>query len=223
MRIAIAGGGGREDSVRIDRYFAGWIGGEGTLLYIPVALGWPRARYADADDWIRGVFEPYGVSRIHMWMSLEHHRPDELFDFTGAYLGGGNTFRLLNLLRRTGFGAALAEFASANRPIYGGSAGAVVLGEDIATVDHLDDNAVGITETAGLGLLNGASVWVHYENDQRHRVDAYCRSHPEDLLVMTERSGIVLEADICLTVGYEPAFLVDEAGWQRLSETGHKV
>ena len=223
MRIAIAGGGGREDSVRIDRYFAGWLGGEGTLLYIPVALGWPRARYAEAYDWIRGVFKPHGLSRIHMWTSLEDHRADELFDFAGVYLGGGNTFWLLDLLRRTRFDAALVARASANYPIYGGSAGAVVLGEDIATVDHLDVNEVGITDTKGLGLLDGASIWVHYEDDQRHRVDAYRQSHPEDLLVMTERSGIVLEADTCLSVGYEPAFCVDEAGWHRLSETGDGV
>jgi dipeptidase E len=220
MTLAIAGGGGREDSVPIDRHFAGWIGGDGTLLYIPVALGWPDGRYAEAYDWVRGVFEPYGISRIEMWTSLDDHRPDALFGFSGVYLGGGNTYRLLNSLRRTGFDGALADYAVADRPIYGGSAGAVVLGRNIATVDHLDANDVGLTDTAGLNLLDGASVWVHYTDDQRPLVAAYRQSHAEDLLVMSERSGIARTPDGWWSVGYEPAFVVDDAGWRALPEKG---
>ena len=45
----------------------------------------------------------------------------------GLHIGGGNTFRLLDELRRAGAGAALTALAS-GMPIYGGGAGAAVLG-----------------------------------------------------------------------------------------------
>ena len=78
------------------------------------------------------------------------------------YIGGGNTFRLLAEIRKYGFEPALQDFAYRGKPIYGGSAGAAILGRDIRTVNHIDNDDVGLMNTSALDLANGHSVWVHY-------------------------------------------------------------
>jgi dipeptidase E len=217
MRIALAGGGGKEDSVLIDRRFAAWLEPGGALLYIPVALRWPEAEYARAYAWITSLFRPLGIDRIEMWTRLGDHAPAELQAYAGVYLGGGNTYSLLHQLRRSGFDEGLIRFAESGRPLSGGSAGAAVLGCDIASVAHLDANDVGLADTSGMDLALGASAWVHYTPGDDPRIARYVADTGQQLFVMSERAGIAVEGDIAWSVGYEPAFVVDREGRRDLS------
>ena len=56
-----------------------------------------------------------------------------------------------------------ASFALRGGVVYGGSAGAIVLGANISTCAHMDHNDVGITDMHGLDLLDGHAVWCHYQ------------------------------------------------------------
>ncbi|MCP4639272.1 MAG: type 1 glutamine amidotransferase-like domain-containing protein [bacterium] len=216
MRIALAGGGNEQDSAHIDQCFREWLGPKGSLLYIPIALNWPAAKYATAYRWLCEVFRPSGALNIHMWTNLEDHDSNEIFDYAGIYIGGGNTYLLLDSLRRTGLDSAITEFARDNRPVYGGSAGAAVLGKSIETIDHIDVNEVGLTDMTGLDLLRGHSVWVHYEEQHRELAESYSESHDEDLVVLTERTGVAFEDGEFRSVGHEPASVVDRDGWRIL-------
>jgi dipeptidase E len=202
----------------IDRHFASWLKAKARVLYLPIALGWEESAYAKAEAWIRSVFEPLGIAGMIMWTNLSSHRPEELGDFDGMYIGGGNTFRLLFELRRTGFGTAMLAFAEGGRPIYGGSAGAAVLGRDITTVSHIDSNSVGLTDTRGLSLVGECYVWVHYQDSHRMLVEQYLKSRGGRCLVLTERSAAAIDGKRMSSVGFDPAYLVDERNWERLPE-----
>jgi dipeptidase E len=220
MRIALAGGGSKEDAYPIDRRFAAWLQPGGTLLYIPVALRWPEPEYAKAYAWITSAFQPFGIDRIEMWTRLDGHDPAELDTYAGVYIGGGNTYSLLHQLHRSGLAEGLVRYARGGRPISGGSAGAAVLGRDIATVDHLDTNDVGLAATLGLDLALGASAWVHYTSADDVRIARYVAQTGQRLLVMSERAGVAIEGADAWSVGWEPAFVVDAAGRHPLTAAG---
>lgn len=219
LRIALAGGGSERDSAPVDRYFSDWLEPGSRLLYIPIALGTTNDGYAKAGQWLRRVFEPLGVGYVDVWTDLDSYRPYDISNFDGLYLGGGNTFLLLYELRRSGLAEVIRRCARQDLPVYGGSAGAVVLGRDIMTVHHLDPNTAPLTDTTGLDLALGCSVWVHYEDAHRSLIEEYQRNHGGRSVVLSERSAVAIEEGQVYSVGSAPAYLVDGTQWQILGDT----
>lgn len=205
VKLALGGGGGAEDSRPLDEAFAAWIRPEGRLLYWPVALRGIRP-LDTCLAWIEAIFAPLGVTDVTMWTELAEHQPGEIETFDGIYVGGGNTFSLLAELRESGFDRALRDYALSGGPVYGGSAGAAVLGCDIRTVSHLDANHIGLTDTRGLDLAGGHAVWVHYVPEDDERIQAYVQERRQPVLAISERSGVAIDGDGMRGVGFEPAY-----------------
>jgi dipeptidase E len=208
MKVALGGGGGAADSRLLDEVFAAWIGSQGRLLYLPCALRGIRP-FESCLEWITATFAPLNVNRITMWSDLTEHQASELDEFDGVYIGGGNTFALLAELRKSQFENHLKEFALGGKAVYGGSAGAAVLGQDIRTVTYLDRNEVGVVETQGLGLAYGHAIWVHYQPQDDNLIDEYERQYHQPVLALSERSGVVIENESMRAVGFEPAYRFD--------------
>jgi dipeptidase E len=203
-RLILAGGGAAPDSHPLDALFAGWIGPGGRLLYLPVATGNP-AGYRDDLVWVSAVFRPLGVGAIEMWTDLARREAGHLTNFDGIYIGGGNTFHLLDLLRRTGFDRLLRDFIAGGGAVYGGSAGAIILGRDIGPAAHIDPNTAGVRNTHGLDLLGGYAVWCHYAADaDESRIRAYVAATGFPVLALTERAGLRVEGARIYAAGYDP-------------------
>lgn len=200
QRIIMAGGGDAEDSILLDRLFAQWSAG-GRTLYLPIAMDGVRHRYDQCLEWFGSVFAPLGLQAVEMWTDLAPERIASLTAFRSIYIGGGNTFRLLQQIRQTGYDAALIEFARRGGCLYGGSAGAILLGHDIATCAHMDANDAGVTDLRGLDLAMGRSIWCHYTPADEHRIAGYRETHGEPVWAIPERSGIVIEPGSVRVVG----------------------
>ena len=211
MKIALAGGGGASDSRPLDEVFASWVGSQGRLLYWPFALRGIRT-FDSCLAWITATFGPLNITDITLWTALSDHQADELDQFAAVYIGGGNTFALLAEIREHGFDQILREYARSGRPVYGGSAGAAVLGRDIRTVSHMDQNTIGLMDTTGLDLAGSHSIWVHYRPGDDYRIQAYVHQHHQPVLAISERSGIVIENDGLRPVGFEPIYRFDTQG-----------
>ena len=214
MKIALGGGGGATDSRLLDEVFATWIGSQGKLLYWPVALRGIRP-FPSCLEWITATFASLKVNQITMWTDLREHQVRELDQFDAVYIGGGNTFALLHELLKSGFERYLKEYVRRGKAVYGGSAGAAVLGRDIRTVNYLDRNEVGLVETQGLDLAAGHAIWVHYQPQDDNLIEAYVHQYRQPVIALSERSGIVIEQDSLHAVGFEPAYRFDG---QRKSE-----
>jgi len=208
MRVALSGGGGASDSRLLDEVFARWIGSQGKLLYLPCALRGIRS-FESCLEWIKDTFASFNITDITMWTDLSEHRASDLDQFDAVYIGGGNTFALLAELRKSGFDNHLREYVRRGKAVYGGSAGAAVLGRDIRTVSYLDCNEVGLVETNGLDLAMGHAIWVHYQPQDDSLIDAYVRQYQQSVIALSERSGIVIEQVVMRSVGFEPAFQFD--------------
>lgn len=207
-KIALAGGGGEDDSRLLDEVFASWLGPRGRLLYWPIALRGLRPFQA-CFDWIRAVFLPLNITDITMWTNLSEHRASDLDGFDAVYIGGGNTYSLLAQLVESGFDRSLKAYLAEGRAVYGGSAGAAVLGKDIRSVGHLDRNDFGLGNTSGLNLADGHDIWVHYQVKDDTLIEAYVREHLRPVLAISERAGIVIESAKIRAAGFESVFRFD--------------
>ena len=211
VKVALGGGGGASDSRLLDEVFARWIGSQGRLLYLPCALRGIRS-FESCLEWIKDTFASFNITDITMWTDLSEHRASDLDQFDAVYVGGGNTFALLAELRKSGFENHLSEYVRRGKAVYGGSAGAAVLGRDIRTVSYLDCNEVGLVETTGLDLAIGHAIWVHYQPQDDSLIDAYVRQYQQSVIALSERSGIVIEQEVMRSLGFEPAYRFDGQG-----------
>ena len=144
-----------------------------------------------------------------MWTNLAEHRAGDLEAFDAVYIGGGNTYSLLAQLVESGFDRSLKAYLAEGRAIYGGSAGAAVLGKDIQTVGRIDSNAIGLGNTSGLNLAEDHDIWVHYQAKDDRRIKAYVREHQHPVLAISERAGIVIESAKIRAAGFEAAYRFD--------------
>ena len=216
-KIALAGGGSEKDSRRIDEAFASWIEPNGKILYLPLALRDVRP-FNECLKWFRSAFLPLNVTNIEMWTDLSEHQGDEVFEFAAVYIGGGNTYSLLAQVLESGFDHILSEYVAQGGIIYGGSAGAALLGKDIRTVSHMDINNMGLIETRGLNLAKSYAVWVHYQPQDDELIYEYQGKYNQYVLAISERSGVIVDSSGMNSIGFESAYRFDGQGKQKLQD-----
>jgi len=197
-----AGGGDEKDSRPLDEIFAGWVGA-GRLLYLPTALVHPSNKQAGF-RWIQQAFEPLGVKEIEAWMELPGKTARDMEAFDAVYIGGGNTFYLLQQLRLHKLDRVLEAFIEAGKPVYGGSAGAIVLGYDITSCAHIDENIIGLTDFSGMDQALGYTIWCHYVPNDRARIQKYVTRTGAPSFALSERAGLYREAEGIFAAGFEP-------------------
>ena len=172
------------------------------ITYWPIALPIPLAREAQA--WLRSNLDALGVKyELDVWQDLQQHRPDELSlartDL--LFVGGGNTFQLLDAVQRGRFNDAVRDFVSSGGDYYGGSAGAVLACESVAIADGHDPNDVGLNDLTGLGLLSGVAVLPHFTHDQLDQAHNWSRTNQVTVLALPETIGLYCHESTALVTG----------------------
>jgi dipeptidase E len=115
-------------------------------------------------------------------------------------------------VRTSGFDTAITRFIREGGPVYGGSAGAILLGSDIATAQLAgDSNDVRLTSTRGLDVLSGWSVVCHYHAQDLERTHAFTLGRGLRALALSERAGIIVDRDGARSQGTEAVVALDGA------------
>lgn len=196
MAIFLSGGGSGEKSRKVDAKFIGSIPNGKPILYVPLARNPP---YESCMDWIKSNFKPLDLSNFYMVDNIEKLEDIDMSAYSGVYIGGGNTYKLLGDLKSTGFLKVLKDHITKGGLAYGGSAGAIIMGEDIGTADS--ENMHGMNDTQGLGLANGFSVYCHYTEEDNKRIQEYRNSNNHDVLAITEDAGIHIDGSKMEAIG----------------------
>ncbi|MCY1137357.1 Type 1 glutamine amidotransferase-like domain-containing protein [Actinoplanes sp. Pm04-4] len=182
--IFLGGGGSEHDEARLwDEVFR-----PGARLAVwPEAM--PRPQWPATLSWFRQALAPRG----------EFTFADALADADVLVIPGGNTFDLLHAVR--GRLGELPAFLARGGHVYGGSAGAILLGADIAIAGVLDPNDVGLTDTTGADLLSGFVILPHYTVGQEVGTHA-------PVVAIPETAGVIVDGVQARNAGPSPVHVI---------------
>jgi dipeptidase E len=211
-KIVISGGGDETQTSEIDRHFASILKPDLPLLYIPVAMESSVSSYESCYEWITGVFRPLGIVNIEMWTELEHKSLPDLQNFSGIYIGGGNTFRLLRMLNDNHLSNVIKEYVNSGGTIYGGSAGGIVLGSHIMTAAKSDENKDFSGDYTGLRLLGRYAILCHYEEDDQLFILSLINEYQLPVIALSEETGLLIQNHSIKVIGNQEAVVYDEKG-----------
>ena len=161
------------------------------IVYWPFAL--PPQSLDSAEDWLRSSLSDLGVGySLDTWQRLQDHSASELTNESVDlhFVGGGNTFRLLDIVRRSGFVEPVRCFHRCGGDYYGGSAGAVLACDSIEIADGHNPNEPGLHDLSALGLLSGATILPHFTDGQLPDAIDWARARRAVVLGLPESLGL---------------------------------
>ena len=108
---------------------------------------------------------------------------------------GGNTFKLLDHLRKSGLDEAIKEFWKKDRVVIGGfSAGAIILSPSIQTAKTgcPDVNEPGLTDLSALNIVD-FEIWPHYESAQELEYKQYREGKEMEVVTIANDEMLVID------------------------------
>jgi dipeptidase E len=111
-----------------------------------------------------------------------------LADVDIVFIGGGNTFHLLDQLRQSGLGEWLKENAK-DKVYVGSSAGSIVMTPTIATANGADPNLKGMTDLNALGLVDFDFI-PHIPDIPLAAAERYAKTAERSLYALDDTSAI---------------------------------
>ena len=207
--IYLSGGGGSEDSRPIDTDFINHLPTNAKILYLPFAAVPKQNGYDESVSWLTQTLE--NVGQDHHF-SIDVPRDDKeirnisLNSYDAIYIGGGNTYRLLDIIKGCKLDGKLIKFYKNGGVIYGGSAGAIIFGKTIETV--AEENLFDSRNQNGMDLINRLSIRCHFTEDDKNAVREIAIGTNTDILCLSERSGVMFANGILKDIGYEPYLLI---------------
>ena len=211
MHIILGGGGSNEQTIISNKLFESIIDPHKPILYIPLAM--EPHRYDDCLEWINGD----EFSNIKHGEFVMVHDADEickrnLGDYAAIFIGGGNTYHLLQRLKDSSAFQQIKEYLDNGGVVYGGSAGAIIFGKDIDACLYMDTNDLNFGDTGGFDMLFGYSFTAHYTNQhaEKHKVATeYLTqySHKEPVVALPEEDALYTDGNIIKVVGTRPWYV----------------
>jgi dipeptidase E len=202
-RIYLSGGGNEKQSFLLDKFFFDTLPKNGRFLYVPIA-GRGHKLYPTAHLWMKGITELHQREDVQ-FETADHpskYNLEALKGFDGIYIGGGNTWSLIQELKDAGFSDILIQYIQAGGQVYGGSAGAIIMGKRIDT--HDDENKKGLQDISGFNLLNNFSVACHFKDDQNNRFKTWAVENNLPIVCLPEETGLVIERGVASCTGTKP-------------------
>lgn len=180
MRLILNGGGSDMQIKESLGLFASEVNG-GKVLYVPLA--WENGKMEECINWFRGQVSEFGITNIEQILDPNDLTKEKLKEASGVFIGGGNSYKLLKLLKETPAFENLKEYIKNDGLIMGGSAGALIFGKCIDTClkDELvikscnDENKVGLKDTKGFNCIDGYSILPHYKKLSKQYTDTQKR------------------------------------------------
>ena len=210
MELIVTGGGSGEDTLEIDKLFAEHLDKTKPLLYIPIAIDNIKHPYSECLTWLKGTFDKFGVSKYEMWLEedLEKNKKVSPLNYSGIYIGGGNTPYLLLKLRESGFLEFIDKAPKNGIPIYGGSAGAIIFSKTIISSLMYDKNWSNLSDLSGMNLIGNYEIACHFSDKERNLIlNLIKKNNIKKLVALSERNALEINEKGFRLIGKEDAHL----------------
>lgn len=210
MRIFLCGGGDGSQTINAYEKLNELIDHTKPLLYIPLAM--ESEKYPSCLEWITTELKDLDIPNIEMIVKASEILNKDLEDYCAIFIGGGNTFKLLNDLKSSGAFKTLQEFINNNGIVFGGSAGAIIFGKNLKSCILDDDNLVGLEDISGYDVLNGYSILCHYTNrakekDTKSKEYLLKLSKEEKIIALPEEDTIFINDSDIKVIGNRPYYI----------------
>ncbi len=212
MKIILSGGGSGEQTTELDSLFASLLDKSKPLLYIPIAIDNIKHPYPECLKWLKSTFDNLGVTKYELWAEQDLSKSKEVppEKFSGIYIGGGNTFYLIHQLKKSGFWNFLMNAIELDIPVYGGSAGAIILSKSLTTAKYYDKDWNGLKNLKAANLVNGYDIICHYKEERRDKLNEILSHEKLKAVLLTERSGLYNDGKKVILVGKDPSIVVNK-------------
>ena len=111
-----------------------------------------------------------------------------LYDCDVLWLSGGNTFHLLDQVRKTGFDQWLKDNIE-SKVYVGGSASSILMTPSIEIASPIDENIVSLNDLTGLGYVD-FEINVHCNAEAIEETAEYAKTRPNDVYALDDLSAI---------------------------------
>lgn len=212
-KLFLSGGGNEKQTYLLDDIM---LSGTKNILYIPIA--WKNEYFDNCLKWFKKAMHQHKKVEINMLIDLNTDINIDGFDV--VYIGGGNTFKLLKRIKDSKFDKKLVDYFNNGGIIYGGSAGAIIFGNDINIAlicKDADKNEVGLKDTRGLNLIKNFDIQCHFQNDQIKKHKIYLSKTGRDIICIPEESALLYEKEEYKVIGLKPITLITKRGIKKYS------
>lgn len=114
--------------------------------------------------------------------------PINIDDYDVMYMMGGNTFYLLDIIRKTNFNEDIRSFINSRKIYIGSSAGSEILGNSIEPALGYDENNVNMTDFTGLKIVDG--LIIPHCNRKEEFINNLKKETNEKLYLLYDGDGI---------------------------------
>jgi dipeptidase E len=137
------------------------------VAFIPTASNLSESKEGTENDRNKLIRLGFEIVEVDIAVTGRENLRQALGAVDVIFVGGGNTFYLLQEARRSGFTEMLGEFVSNGTPYIGSSAGSVLVGTTIEPIAMMDDpkQAPELHSYDGLGFVDFVPL-VHYGNEE---------------------------------------------------------
>lgn len=213
--IVLSGGGDSDTSFQIDAKFFALLPTGAKILYIPIALNRTMLGFEACYDWFSALVSSHASEKdIDFRMLLDNDTLPDFHKYDAIFIGGGNTYKLLHFIYQRKIANEIVEFIASGGVVYGGSAGAIILGKDIRTVE--EENDKDYIHSDGLNLLGDRSVICHYTGLLDDKVFQIAKKIDGEIIALPEHSGIICGPDGYIDEIVGEVFIFNHAVKKRL-------
>lgn len=127
----------------------------------------------------------------------ERSLKDKFNDCDVIYVSGGNTFYLLDWVRKSGFDKVIKPLLEQGKIYIGVSAGSVLFGPDISISGwdpSWDINDVGLTDLSGLNIVPFA-ISPHFTESERKVLERKNKEVNYPVLAITDAQAIIIDGN----------------------------
>lgn len=171
------------------------------LLFIPTAAMVEHSAEPDYVTSARDKFLELGfqVTDFDLRGKSKEDTAEALSQADIVFVGGGNTFYLLQEMRRTDFQSALEKELARGAIYAGSSAGSCVAGPDIGPIGLMDDPAAApeLKSTKGLGLVDFLVIPHYKRSDYGTLADQVLEKYGKDASMkpISDNQALWVEGD----------------------------
>lgn len=226
MKLFLNGGGSGKKTALANKKFGEVIDHTKPLLYVPLAM--KEERYPSCLEWITKEMSSIGITNIDMVTSKEELYNKNYTDYCAIYIGGGNTYKLLNDLKSSGSFEKIKDYLiNEDGVVFGGSAGAIIFGYDIDSCSHMDENYISLNDKHGFNLVYDYSIGAHYTNKGEEFTEMSTRhflkfSRLSKTIALPEEDTIFIDNDSFEVIGNKPYYIFNNGEKEKINISNYK-